>query len=37
MNQITMGALLVTLFLGGPNGPAFFFPRAGGSASSGSS
>ena len=27
MNQITMGALLVTLFLGGPNGPALFFPE----------
>jgi len=26
MNQITMAAIIVTLFLGGPSGPAFFFP-----------
>ena len=27
MNQITMAAIIVTLFLGGPSGPAFFFPE----------
>ncbi len=27
MNQITMGALIVTLFLGGPAGPALFVPE----------
>ena len=27
MNQITMGAIMVTLFLGGPAGPALFFPE----------
>ena len=27
MNQITMAAIVVTLFLGGPAGPAFFFPE----------
>lgn len=27
MNQITMGAIMVTLFLGGPAGPALFFPK----------
>ena len=27
MNQITMGAIIVTLFLGGPAGPALFLPQ----------
>lgn len=27
MNQITMGAIIVTLFLGGPAGPALFVPK----------
>ena len=27
MNQITMGAIIVTLFLGGPAGPALFVPE----------
>ncbi len=27
MNQITMGAIIVTLFLGGPAGPALFVPQ----------
>lgn len=27
MNQITMGAIIVTLFLGGPAGPALFVPN----------
>ncbi|MEM9522154.1 MAG: complex I subunit 1 family protein [Actinomycetota bacterium] len=27
MNQITMGALIVTLFLGGPAGPSLFLPE----------
>ncbi len=27
MNQITMGAIIVTLFLGGPAGPALFLPE----------
>ena len=29
MNTITMSAIFVTLFLGGPAGPAYFGPRAG--------
>lgn len=27
MNQITIGAIIVTLFLGGPHGPALFLPE----------
>ena len=36
MNTITMSAIIVTLFLGGPAGPILFGPRAGCGASSGS-